>query len=206
MTAEKTEIVLATRNRGKIGEYRSLFQGIPVRLLSLQAFPDMPVVVEDGKTFQENARKKALAISRKAGRLAISDDSGLEVDLLHGRPGVHSSRFSGDGATDRENVRRLLGLMEGAHWEDRGARFVCVICIADPRGRTATATGICKGTVCFEMRGINGFGYDPIFVPDGYTRTMAEMSPEIKNRISHRAEAMKRLPDVLESFIRAAGR
>jgi len=201
MTTERTEIILGTRNQGKIAEFRSLLRGTPAKLLSLQDFPQIPGVVEDGKTFQENAEKKAVTLAKKARRLALSDDSGLEVDLLGGRPGVFSARFSGENATDRENMRRVLGLLDHAPWEQRGARFVCVICIADPKGRTAFATGVCKGKIGFEMRGRHGFGYDPIFVPEGQTLTMAELGQEIKNRISHRAIAMERFQDVLKTFI-----
>jgi len=202
MDTEKTEIILGTRNHGKIAEFRSLFRGMPTKLFSFYDFPEMPAVVENGKTFQENAEKKAKTIAKKAGRLAVSDDSGLEVDFLQGKPGVFSARFSGEKATDRENTRRVLKLLESAPWEQRGARFVCVICIADPKGKTSFATGECKGRISFEMRGTHGFGYDPIFVPEGYTRTMAELGPEIKNQISHRAVAIGRFQALLKDFIR----
>jgi XTP/dITP diphosphohydrolase len=206
MDTEKTEILLGTRNHGKIAEYRSLFRGMPTKLLSFYDFPEMPTVVENGKTFQENALKKAKTIAKKSGRLAVSDDSGLEVDFLNGKPGVLSARFSGDKATDRENTRRVLKLLESAPWEERDARFVCVICIADPKGKTSSASGVCSGKISFEMRGTHGFGYDPIFVPDGYTRTMAELGLGIKNKISHRALAMERFQDLLKEFIRPNNR
>jgi XTP/dITP diphosphohydrolase len=200
MDKEKQEIVLSTRNHGKISEFRSLFKGMPVRILSCYDFPDLPVVVEDGKTFQENAEKKAKAIAKKTGRFAIADDSGLEVKYLDGRPGVFSARFSGENATDRQNTRKLLKLLESASWEEREARFVCVICVADPKGKTACAEGVCNGRISFEMKGTHGFGYDPIFVPNGHRITMAEMDPETKNRISHRAVAMDRFREILKEF------
>jgi XTP/dITP diphosphohydrolase len=200
MDKEKKDIVLGTRNRGKISEFRSLFRGMPARILSCCDFPGLPAVVEDGKTFQENAEKKARAIAKKTGRLAIADDSGLEVKYLGGRPGVFSARFSGENATDRQNTRKLLMLLESASWEERDARFVCVICVADPRGKTACATGVCNGKISFEMRGTHGFGYDPVFVPDGYRITLAEMEPEVKNRISHRALAMDGFRELLKEF------
>jgi len=202
MDAEKTEIVLGTRNHGKIAEFRSLFRGMPTRLLSFYDLPEMPAVQENGRTFQENAEKKARTIARKTRRVAVSDDSGLEVDALGGEPGVFSARFSGENATDRENTRRVLRLMESVPWEARDARFVCVICIADPRGNTSCATGVCQGRISFEMRGTHGFGYDPIFIPEGYTLTMAELGPEVKNRISHRALAMQQFRPMLEGFVR----
>jgi len=201
MATEKTEMILGTRNHGKIAEFRSLFKGMQIKLLSFYDFPDVPPVVEDGKTFQDNAAKKAKAIAKAAGRIAVSDDSGLEVDILNAIPGVHSARFAGERATDRDNARKVLKMLDGMPWEERTARFVCVICAATPKGKTVSAEGSCTGTISFEMRGSHGFGYDPIFVPDGYQTTMAEMEPELKNRISHRADAMKKFRKVLKGFI-----
>ena len=201
MATEKTEMILGTRNHGKIAEFRSLFKGMQIKLLSFYDFPDVPPVVEDGKTFQENAAKKAKAIAKATGRIAVSDDSGLEVDFLKGVPGVYSARFAGERATDRDNARKVLKRLDGAAWEERSARFVCVICAATPKGKTVSAEGTCRGTISFEMRGSHGFGYDPIFVPDGHQMTMAEIEPELKNRISHRADAMKKFRKVLKGFI-----
>jgi len=201
MATEKTEMILGTRNHGKIAEFRSLFKGMQIKLLSFYDFPDVPPVVEDGKTFQENAAKKAKAIAKATGRIAVSDDSGLEVDFLKGVPGVYSARFAGERATDRDNARKVLKRLDGAAWEERSARFVCVICSATPKGKTVSAEGTCTGTISFEMRGSHGFGYDPIFIPDGYTLTMAEMEPELKNRISHRADAMNKFRKALEGFV-----
>lgn len=201
MVTEKTEMILGTRNHGKIAEFRSLFKGMQIKLLSFYDFPDVPPAVEDGKTFQENAEKKAKAIARATRRIAVSDDSGLEVDFLNAVPGVRSARFAGDRATDRDNTRKVLKLLDGVPWEKRGARFVCVICAATPKGKTVSATGVCKGKISFEMRGSHGFGYDPIFVPDGHQLTMAEMDPELKNKVSHRADAMKKFRKVLKSFV-----
>ncbi len=201
MATEKTEMILGTRNHGKIAEFRSLFKGMHIRLLSFYDFPDVPPVVEDGKTFQQNAAKKAKAIARATGRVAVSDDSGLEVDFLNSVPGVRSARFAGEKATDRENARKVLKHLDGVPWEKRTARFVCVICAATPKGKTLSAEGTCKGTISFEMRGSHGFGYDPIFIPDGHQMTMAEMEPELKNRTSHRADAMKKFRKVLKGFL-----
>jgi len=203
MDTDKTEIILGTRNHGKIAEFRSLFRGMSIRVLSFYDVPEIPEVQEDGKTFQENAEKKARAIARKTGRIAVSDDSGLEVKFLNGEPGVYSARFTGENATDRDNTRRVLKLLEDVPWEERDARFVCVICASDPKGRCVSATGICEGKIGFEMRGTHGFGYDPIFVPNGQTLTMAEMEPDQKNRISHRAMAMNSFRDTLEDLLRS---
>ncbi len=201
MATEKTEMILGTRNHGKIAEFRSLFKGMQIKLLSFYDFPDVQKVVEDGKTFQENAAKKAKAIAKATGRIAVSDDSGLEVDFLKGVPGVYSARFAGERATDRDNARKVLKRLDGAAWEERSARFVCVICAATPKGKTVSGEGTCTGTISFEMRGSHGFGYDPIFIPDGYTLTMAEMEPELKNRISHRADAMNKFRKALKGFV-----
>ncbi len=206
MATEKTEMVLGTRNHGKTAEFRSLFKGMAIRLLSLYDFPDMPPVVEDGKTFRENAEKKAKAVAKWTGRIAISDDSGLVVDYLGSEPGVRSARFAGEKATDRENVRKVLQLLDGVPWEERTARFVCVICAATPKGKTVCAEGTCEGRISFEMRGSHGFGYDPIFVPEGYRMTMAEMGPELKNKISHRADAMNKFREVLREFLSTAAK
>jgi len=201
MPTEKTEMVLGTRNHGKIAEFRSLFKGMYIKLLSFYDFPDMPPVEEDGRTFRENAEKKAKTIAKATGRIAVSDDSGLEVDFLDAVPGVSSARFAGERATDRENARKVLKMLDSVPWEKRGARFVCVVCASTPKGKTISAEGVCKGKISFEMRGSHGFGYDPIFVPDGYRMTMAEIDPELKNKISHRAEAMRKFRKVLKGFI-----
>ena len=201
MVPETTEMILGTRNHGKIAEFRSLFKGMQIKLLSFYDFPDVPPVVEDGKTFEENAAKKAKTIAKATGRIAVSDDSGLEVDFLNAVPGVYSARFAGERATDRENARKVLKMLDGVAWEERSARFVCVICAATPKGKTISAEGTCAGTISFEMRGSHGFGYDPILVPDGYQMTMAEMEPELKNSISHRADAMNKFRKVLKGFV-----
>ncbi|MEW6444355.1 MAG: XTP/dITP diphosphatase [bacterium] len=201
MTVAKSDVVLGTRNHGKIAELRSLLKGMPLRVLSFLDFPDLPVIDEDGKSFRQNAEKKAKAIAKAVGRIAIADDSGLEVDWLNGAPGIWSARFAGEGATDRDNARKLLKLLDGVPWEKRCGRFVCVICAADPKGKTVSAEGVCRGKVSFEMRGTHGFGYDPVFVPNGYRTTMAEMDAALKNRISHRADAMNKFREVFREFI-----
>jgi XTP/dITP diphosphohydrolase len=201
MATEKTELVLGTRNHGKLAEFRSLFKGMHIKLLSFYDFPDIPPVVEDGKTFQQNASKKAKTIAKATGRIAVSDDSGLEVDSLNADPGVYSARFAGEKATDRDNARKVLKMLDGVPWEERTARFVCVICASTPRGKTISAEGSCSGKISFEMRGSHGFGYDPIFIPDGHQMTMAEMDPELKNKISHRADAMRKFRKMLKGFL-----
>lgn len=201
MRQETVAVVLGTRNRGKVAEFKVLFRGIPVRLRSLADFSRVPQVEENGKTFRENAEKKAREYAKATNMIAVAEDSGLEVEYLGGAPGVRSARFAGERAGDKENTRKLLRLMEGVPWEQRRARFVCVICVADAEGATKCAEGVCSGRLSYEMRGTRGFGYDPIFVPDGYRKTMAELEPRVKNRISHRAEAMRAFRETLRDFL-----
>lgn len=184
-----------------MAEFKALFRGMPVRFRSLADFSKIPPVVENGKTFRENAEKKAKEYAKATNMIVVAEDSGLEVEYLGGAPGVRSARFAGENASDKENNRKLLSLMDGVPWEKRTARFVCVICVADAQGATSCAEGFCNGRLSYEMRGTRGFGYDPIFVPDGYTTTMAEMGPRLKNKISHRAEAMRIFRETLKDFL-----
>ena len=189
----KPIVVVATRNDKKRREIKRLLRGTGVRLFSLRSYPKVPEIIEDGKTFAENARKKALIVSRLTGRVAVADDSGLEVDSLEGRPGVYSARFAGKKAVDRDNNRKLLRLLAGKPTANRKARFVCVIAVARPDGRVRTVTGNCRGSIGEACRGKYGFGYDPVFIAPGYGgRTFAELGAVIKNRISHRARALKK--------------
>jgi XTP/dITP diphosphohydrolase len=193
------DIVLATRNEKKIEEIKKIFSTmkIPVHLRTLDDFPDYQEVREDGRTFEENAIKKALHISRNTGMIAIADDSGLEVDALNGAPGILSARYAGESADDRANIEKLLNEMRHVPSEKRGARFVCCIAIAFPEGDVKTFYGYIKGKIGTEPKGENGFGYDPIFYPEGHDRTFAEMSDTEKNAISHRARALKELEKYL---------
>lgn len=190
-----SEILLATRNEGKRKELVDILQEllIPVKVLSLTDFPDAPQVVEDGTTFYENAVKKAKEIMKFSGLLTLADDSGLEVYALGGAPGVFSSRFAGEGASDEANRLKLLKVMEGVPEEARGARFKCVVALAEPEGRVWTAEGVCEGKIGYGPRGEGGFGYDPLFILPQFGKTFAELPNEVKNRISHRAKAMKAL-------------
>lgn len=183
------EIVIASKNEGKIREIRQILSDLPVAVVTL---PDLPEVVEDGLSFAENARKKAVAIARHSGRWALADDSGLEVDALGGAPGIHSARWSGAG--DEANNDKLLAELRDVPAAARTARYRAVVVVADPEGAlVAEADGACEGVIGFERRGTGGFGYDPLFVLPGLGRTMAELAAEAKNRISHRARALERL-------------
>ncbi len=191
-------IVLATRNRGKITEIKALLPGLQVR--SAATYPGCPEPEETGQTFEENALIKAHAVARFTGRTALADDSGLEVDALYGAPGIQSARYAGTGATDRENIHCLLNALDGVPDAERTARFRCVIAVVEPDGRTWTADGACEGRILREPRGESGFGYDPLFVPAGYENSFGELDATVKNRISHRASALSRIAEVLQSL------
>jgi len=195
------EIVVATANPGKLREIKESFTGLGVHILSLRDFPPFPPVEEDGGTFRANALKKARAVAQRTGRLTIADDSGLEVDCLQGKPGVRSARFAGEEASDADNNRKLLGLLEGIPPSQRGAVFRCVIAIVDPAGKESWVEGTCRGVIGDSERGRKGFGYDPLFVIPELGKTLAELPLAAKNRISHRGKALAALKEVLKDFL-----
>ncbi len=182
------KVLVATGNRHKFREIRAILRVPHMQLFSLWEVADPPEVVEDGATFEENAVLKAAALARFTGCWTLADDSGLEVDCLGGEPGVWSARYAGLPTNDGANNARLLARMGDV--TDRGARFRCVIALADPGGVAQTVSGACPGRVLTALRGTHGFGYDPLFVPDGHDQTFAELDSSIKNRISHRARAL----------------
>ena len=192
------EIVLATGNKGKLREFKGLLGGVFGNIVSLNDFESPPEVVEDGETFRENALKKARAIASYSGIPALADDSGLEVEALGGRPGVYSARYAGEGATDRDNINKLLAELRGTG--NRKARFVCFLALVTPEGKEITAEGKCEGVILTEPRGEGGFGYDPVFFLPEYNKTMAEIAPELKNKISHRARACESLAKLLREM------
>jgi XTP/dITP diphosphohydrolase len=195
-------IVLATTNKKKIAEMKRIFAGYEICFLTLNSFAGCPEVVEDGKTFRANAVKKATAVSKFTGCPAVADDSGLEVKALGGAPGVFSARYAGDKAKDSENVKKLLReLRSFAESSAREARFVCCIAFAYPEGKCKTFTGYVKGIIGKKQKGFNGFGYDPVFYPEGRSKTFAEMSDQEKDRLSHRGRAMKKLYNYLKTAI-----
>jgi XTP/dITP diphosphohydrolase len=195
-------ILIATMNEGKLREYERLLADVPgLELETMASLPKPVDVVEDRDTFRGNAIKKAIEIAAVAGMPCLADDSGLEVDALGARPGVYSARYAGEGATDAENNLKLLDELSGTADELRTARFRCAIVIVDGSGvELATAEGACEGRIGREPRGAQGFGYDPLFMPDGYTQTMAELGPETKNEISHRAKAAAKLVPLLRQL------
>jgi len=191
------KLVLATRNKGKIREITEILAPHGFEVLSMDEFPDIVEAEEDGETFKENAVKKASAVCEQTGLMALADDSGLEVDCLGGFPGVFSSRFAGEGKNDEANNKKLLELLKDVPAENRTARFVCVAAVAAPDCFVYTAEGYCEGIIAEEPRGEGGFGYDPLFYLPEYGKTFAELDPEIKNRISHRARALAGALDIL---------
>lgn len=198
------EIVLATRNRGKVAEIAALLADLNVPVRSLEDFPEVPPLPEEGETFQENAVSKALTVARITGRVAIADDSGLEVDALGGIPGVHSSRFLGEEATDADRNARILELLRGVPSSQRTARFRAVVAVALPSGEVYTFEGVVEGRIAEEPRGEHGFGYDPIFLLPGYGKTFAELGPEVKNRLSHRAQAVSAAREFLRQLFQGS--
>ena len=181
-------IVLATRNEGKVTEIRTLLEGAPVLVKSLNDFGPIPPVVEDGKTFEDNAVKKAQFTARVLGFPALADDSGLVVKAMDGQPGVHSARFAGEDATDKDNNLKLLKTMDGV--EDREAFFMCILAIAVPSGPALIYEATCHGIVTETLIGDQGFGYDPLFYYPPSEKTFAQMSTEEKNAVSHRGKAL----------------
>jgi XTP/dITP diphosphohydrolase len=194
------KLLLATSNPGKIKEYRFLLDGLGYQITTLTEEGIAKAVIESGHNYEQNARLKALTYAKLSQLTALADDSGLEVDALHGEPGVKSARFAGESATDAEKVSLLLAKLNGAPWERRTARFKCVIAMASPGGRVELCYGECYGIIAFEAKGENGFGYDPIFFLPEMGKTMAELPFEMKNQISHRARASQKARQVLQQF------
>lgn len=196
------KFVLATRNKGKVLEFKKLLDLSAIEIIDMGQIPALKEIKiqEDGKTFHENAIKKATLVAKASNIPAIADDSGLVVYALGGRPGVFSSRFAGEDATDLENNLRLLKEMKGI--KDRRAAFVCVIAVASPTGKIFTYEGRCEGIITEELIGSKGFGYDPLFYYPPLKKTFAQLDPEEKNRVSHRAEAIKKLKEDLQNIIK----
>ncbi|MHB8845509.1 MAG: RdgB/HAM1 family non-canonical purine NTP pyrophosphatase [Nitrospirota bacterium] len=196
------DIVLATRNKKKVEEIRRITAGLPISVLSLDDFPLCPETVEDRDTFEGNAIKKAVEVAQCTGKPALADDSGLAVDALGGAPGVYSARYDPDAASgnDPRNYRKLLNDLKNIPAEERTAQFVCCLALAFPDGSTRTFFGHSRGTIGYEPRGEKGFGYDPIFLPEGSDRTFAEMTAFEKDALSHRGKAIEKLAEFLHSF------
>lgn len=183
------KLLIATHNRGKLREFAELLKGLPYELVTLDEVGIHNDVEETGATFAENAQLKAEAYARASGLLTLAEDSGLEVDALGGEPGVRSKRYAGENKTDAERNEYLLERLRAVPSDRRTARFHAVIAIADPQGRFWSSEGTCEGSIAYDERGTNGFGYDPVFISREYGVRTAELAPEVKNRISHRGRA-----------------
>jgi XTP/dITP diphosphohydrolase len=194
------KLLLATSNPGKIREYRFLLDALGYQITTLAKEGIVKAVIESGSNYEQNARLKALAYAKLSQLTALADDSGLEVDALNGEPGIKSARFAGESASDVDKVNLLLAKLKDTPWEKRTAYFKCVIAIASPRGRVELCYGECHGMIALQAKGENGFGYDPVFLFPEIGKTMAELPFEIKNQVSHRAQASQKARQVLQQL------
>ena len=197
------EIVIATKNLDKKRELKQLLKDSGTKVISLDKFPDCPKVRETGSSFRENAIRKAMVVSKFTKKTALADDSGLETVALNGRPGVHSSRFSGMHASYAQNNHKLLKVLKGKKDKERGARFKCVIAICNYPRLIGVVEGEIQGRIAQAPKGKHGFGYDPIFVVPKYKKTFAQLTPRIKNKISHRGQALKKAKRLLSIYLSA---
>ena len=186
-------IIFATKNEGKVKEIAEMLTSMDIELTSLNQFESLPEIVEDGKSYLENALKKAKIISEFTGETVLADDSGLQVDVLGGEPGIYSARYAGEGATDEENNAKLLAKLKDVPEEKRTASFFCALVLYRQDGNYSSFEAEWQGRIIDERRGTNGFGYDPIFLSSQLNKTAAELPPEIKNTISHRGQAFAKL-------------
>ena len=203
MKESKPILVIASRNEKKAHEIKVLLNKLNICIATLRDFPSAPRVREDGRTFRDNAVKKALKISKYTHLLTVADDSGLEVDILGGAPGVRSARFTGSGATDARNNRKVLKLLGDLPTKRRGAAFRCAVAVARSGKLLGVVEGRCRGRIGFKMAGRIGFGYDEIFIPAGYKETFGQLGYRIKHRLSHRSRALKKAVPILKKHLGA---
>jgi len=192
------EILIATNNLGKVKEIKDILDSSEIKILTMKDFPPFPKIEEDGKTYQENAFKKARKVSEYTGKICLADDSGLEIDYLEGKPGIYSSRW---GNSDEERINKVLRLLENVPKNKRNAKFVCVVVLVFTDGKIYMVKEECKGSIIFNPKGEQGFGYDPIFLVPEYDKTFAELGDKIKNQISHRGKAMRRMINIINELI-----
>ncbi len=199
-----TELLVATTNQGKFAEVQAFLKSLPLSIVSLRSLGSWPAVVEDGATFEENALKKARALAEYSGTLTLADDSGLEVDALNGAPGIYSARYAGEEGNDDKNNETLLRELQGIAEGQRSARFVCALALCAPKSRGMkewTVRESCEGRIAFELRGPNGFGYDPLFFYPPFRKTFGEIDRATKATVSHRGKALKKLAEMLSSLV-----
>ncbi len=191
------EILIATNNLGKVKEIKDILNSPEIKILTMKNFPHIPKIEEDGKTYQENAFKKASKVSEYTGKICLADDSGLEIDYLKGKPGIYSSRW---GNSDEDRINKILKLLKDVKKNKRNAKFVCVVVLVFPDGKIYMVKEECKGSITFNPKGEHGFGYDPIFLVSEYNKTFAELGDKIKNQISHRGKAMRRMINIINEL------
>jgi len=194
------ELIVATKNKGKLREIKELLADMDIKVTSLADYPDAPIIEEDGKTFAQNAIKKSVTIAMYTKKLVMGEDSGIEVKALRNKPGIYSARFSGEKATDLKNNKKLLSSLKGVPMAKRQARYRCFVAIADAHRVVDVVSGTCSGLIGHKEKGSNGFGYDPLFVIPRYGKTFGELDPAIKSKISHRARALKKVKRLLEEY------
>lgn len=195
-------VVIATNNSGKIAEFEQFFSARNTNVRSLKDFAELPEIVEDGATFEDNAVKKAWTLGRYLNQIVIADDSGLQVDALAGSPGIYSARYAGPEKDDQANNQKLLTELKGA--QNRGAQFICVIAVYFPNGTVKTVRGSVEGEIAEELSGTEGFGYDPLFYYQPYKKTFAHLTKDEKNRISHRAKALEKMIEAWDTWLKEA--
>ncbi len=195
------QLVVATRNKKKLSEINEILKDMDLELLSLDSYKFAPQVVENGKTFQENAIRKAVKLARFTGALCLGEDSGLCVDLLDGAPGIRSARFSGKEKSDLKNNLKLLKLLAGLPLQKRKAHYVCAVALADKKGLIGVVEGKCSGLIALAAKGRAGFGYDPLFYIPKYKKTFAQLGEKIKHKMSHRYYALKKVKRIIQKYI-----
>ena len=196
------ELIVATKNKKKLEEIKEILKGFNLKILSLADYPRPPRIIENGKTFRENAIKKAIKIANFTKKLTLGEDSGLCVDALRGKPGVYSSRFAGKDKSDPKNNLKLLKLLEGLPVNKRRAHYYCVVALADKNGLLGVVEGKCRGFIGFTEKGNFGFGYDPLFVIPKYKKTFAQLGPRIKHKMSHRFRALQKAKASLSTYLK----
>lgn len=199
------ELVVATKNKKKLGEIKEILRGSNLNIVSLEEYPNSPRIIENGKTFKENAIKKAVKVAHFTKKLTLGEDSGLCVYALGGRPGIYSSRFSGKNKSDAQNNLKLLKLLEGLPSSKRKAYYACAVALADEGGLVGVVEGRCSGVIGFELKGTSGFGYDPLFLIPKYKKTFAQLGEKIKHKMSHRYHALEKAKKVILKYIEKQG-
>lgn len=195
------ELLVATKNQGKLREIRELLKEFDLKITSIADYPNCPEIVEDGKTFAANAIKKAVVIGKFTGKLTLGEDSGIQIKALGDQPGIYSARFSGPNATDEKNNDKVLSSLKNVPLSKRQARYRCFAALSDGDKLVGVVNGSCGGVIVDERRGTNGFGYDPLFLIPRYKKTFGELDPSIKAKISHRARALKKLKILIAKYL-----